>query len=401
MRTLGRTISWLAVVTVVVLAAVAGTFGAVTGRAPRAITAPPSAARIVSLAFLGADDGYGLFQEADRASCSLAVARSDDGGTTFSSPVALAGSSCASAGGPSATSVSFDDHGDGFVFDPGLFVTHDGGSTWSDVSSFGPVRRVVAVGDSVWALHGSCATRATTVCSYGIEESSDGGETWSDHPLPRAGSATSYTDLVRTSATSALLVAASLGVPKVGQAPNDAVTILSTIDRGEHWRTVSSAPCAGRGWTIDLSRAPDGALWLVCGGQPGAGNQLKSFARSLDGGRTWVQGPCAVQLPVGRFVDCLVSHQMLGGYLGDLVALSATTAFIDGGRSFLQVSRDGGRTWSRTVPALGDGDLAVGGLSFAGQQAGWVIDGVGNPDATLWRTTDGGRSWAEAWSPRR
>jgi len=352
----------------------------------------------MAVAFLDGDHGYGLFQEAASARCSLAVSRSDDGGSTFSSPVDISGSSCASAGGPSATSISFDDHGDGFVFDPDLFVTHDSGRTWREVSSFGPVLSVVPLGSSVWALHGSCATRSATVCSFGIEESSDGGRTWSDHPLPGAGRATSYADLLRTSTTSAFLVAASLTL-QLGQAPKNIVTILSTTDRGEHWRTVSSAPCVGAGFTVDLSRAPDGALWLVCGGQPSAGNQLKSFARSLDGGRTWVQGPCAVQLPVGTFVDCLVSHQMLGGYLGDLVALSATTAFIDGGRSFLQVSSDGGQTWSRTVPVIGDGSLGVGGLYFADQQAGWVIDGVGNPDATLWRTTDGGRSWVEAWSP--
>lgn len=437
MRVLGRTISWVAVVALAVLAAAAGTFGAVTspvlrakepvsGRtsgpgttAPAKVTTPRSTAargtappgttptalfpraQIMAVAFLDGDHGYGLFQEAARARCSLAVSRSDDGGSTFSSPVDVPGSSCASfSGGPSAASISFDDHGDGFVFDPGLFVTHDGGSTWSEVSSFEPVLSVVPVGYSVWALHGSCSKGLAAVCTFGIEESGDGGETWIDHPLPEVGSSTSYSDLLRTSATSAFLVAASPTLQQVGRAPKNTVTILSTTDGGGRWQTLSSAPCVGSGWTTDLSRAPDGALWLVCGGEPGAGNQLESVARSLDGGRTWVQGPCAVELPVETFVDCLRSHQMLGGYLGDLVALSTTTAFIDGGRSFLQVSHDGGQTWSTTVPVIGDGDLAVRGLYFAGQQAGWVVYGFENPDATLWRTTDGGRSWTEVWSPR-
>jgi photosystem II stability/assembly factor-like uncharacterized protein len=353
----------------------------------------------MKVAFFDAKHGYGLFEDRNQGPCSLAVASTSDGGSTFSPPAPITGSSCDSyLGGPLATSLSFDDHGDGFAFDPSLFITHDGGNTWSEVSSFNPVLDVVPLGYSVWALHGSCSNASTPVCSFGIEESSDGGKTWTDHPLPETGNSTSYTDLVRTSASSAFLVAASLIYQQIGQAPNEAVTLLSTTDRGESWQTVSSAPCVGRGWSIDLSRAPDGALWLVCGGQPGAGNQIKSVARSLDGGRTWVQGPCAVGLPIQRFLECLGSAHMFAGYLGDLVALSDTTAFIDGGRNFLQVSHDGGVTWSRTNPVIGDGDLGVGGLYFANPNTGWVIYGVENPAATLWHTTDGGSTWREVWS---
>lgn len=431
MRIPGRAVSWVAVPTLAALAAGAGTFAAVTGpttggkasvsptTAPSTVpptTAPSTASspsttptttpqppeQIMKVAFFDADHGDGLFEDHDVTPCSLAVASTSDGGSTFSPPMPIAGSSCASSsGGPPATSLSFDDHGDGFVFDPGLFVTHDGGATWDEVSSFEPVLSVVPLGDSVWALHGSCSEGSAPVCDFGIEESSDGGRAWSDHPLPGAGGSTSYTGLLRTSATSAFLVAASLVYQQVGQPPNDAVTLLSTTDGGESWQTVSSAPCVGRGWSIDLSQAPDGALWLVCGGQPGAGNQIKSVARSLDGGRTWVQGPCAAGLASQAFFDCLESAHMLAGYLGDLVALSDATAFVDGGRNFLQVSHDGGVAWTKTNPVIGDGDSGVGGLYFADPETGWVISGMESPEATLWRTSDGGNTWSEAWSPER
>jgi len=288
----------------------------------------------------------------------------------------------------------FDGVGDGFVYGPGLYVTHNSGSTWADANPSGIVVDVVPSGTSVWRLVAHCGGSSDT-CSLTLDESSDGGRTWASPlaALPKAsefgGSLTQpgTTLLVRSSASSAFLV-----VPT----STTAATFLSTADGARTWEQ-SPVPCLG-GWGEILSRAFDSSLWLACAGQPGAGSQLKSVVRSLDGGKSWIPGsPCPPDVTSTTYPPCAETNGLTSGYLSDIVGLSSTTAFIDGGRNFLQVTHDGGARWSLTTPKVGNGDLTVGGLSFADAQHGWVIVGDSNPGATLWRTTDGGTSWQRVY----
>ncbi len=193
--------------------------------------------------------------------------------------------------------------------------------------------------------------------------------------------------LVRSSESSAFL-----GIPT----STTAATLLTTVDGAKTWER-SLVPCLG-GWGEILSRAFDGSLWLACAGQPGAGSQLKSVVRSLDDGKSWGPGsPCPPEVTSSTYPPCAETNGLTGGYLSDIAGLSSTTAFIDGGRNFLQATHDGGATWSLTTPMVGNGDLTVGGLFFADPQHGWVIVGDFNLAATLWRTTDGGNTWQQVY----
>lgn len=200
----------------------------------------------------------------------------------------------------------------------------------------------------------------------------------------------SYSDLVRVSTTAALLV----GEASDSQAGPPGVHLLATTDGGLSWQARSVVSCVG--WKADLSVARDGTLWVVCGGQPAAGNQIKSVARSFDGGLTWVQGPCRLDVTSPTYPSCIV-NAMTGGYLGDVLALSGTNAFRGGGRDFLQVTHDGGISWALTTPDIGNGDGEVGGLYFANADDGWVVFSAGPDNGTLWRTIDSGNSWYQVW----
>jgi len=90
---------------------------------------------------------------------------------------------------------------------------------------------------------------------------------------------------------------------------------------------------------------------------------------------------------------------MNGGYLGGLAAVSATTAFADGGRNDVLFTRNGGTMWSETNPVIGDMDSGTTGLLFANAEDGWVISGAtGTTNEGLWRTTNGGNNWTTAWT---
>src|SRR5487761_44814 len=103
-----------------------------TTTVPRTTTSPStpgSSLSIESVAFFNGSDGYGLFNRTSGSSCSLAVAHTHDGGNTFAPLATVTDYTCAN--GYPARKVAFDNVGDGFVFGPTLFVSHDNGSTWN------------------------------------------------------------------------------------------------------------------------------------------------------------------------------------------------------------------------------------------------------------------------------
>ena len=349
---------------------------------PSSATSPSTPTlSIESVAFFNGSDGYGLFNRTNGTSCSLAVAPTHDGGNTFAPLATVTDFTCAN--GFPARKVAFDNVGDGFVFGPNLYISHDNGSTWNAPEGFSDVPSVVPLGPSVWALVESCS-QSTGNCAVGVEQSSNGGRTWSTVALPAQETVPGGASMLRTSVSSTLIV-----VPPVpSSSPASSSLLLRTTDSGRTWQQ-SAVPCVGV--TNFFSQAPDGAIWLACAGEPSAGQQEKELTRSFDGGVSWTA------------VQCLFSSNLAGcpsgGYLGDLAATSSTTAFVDGGRNDVFASRDGGTTWSETNPVIGDMDSGTAGVFFANVEDGWVISGAtATANEGLWETTDGGSTWSAAWT---
>lgn len=131
-----------------------------------------------------------------------------------------------------------------------------------------------------------------------------------------------------------------------------------------------------------------------------------ALLKTSDGGKTWA----TYGLPIGEkvFFDSPLSGWTAGGVAGNE----------------LYITRDGGRTWRAESPKAtvlpsrveleADRQLAeklpgqVEGAVFVTEKAGWAFTTQGecqgekgSPDftcrqvSTLWKTTDGGGSWAE------
>lgn len=353
---------------------------------------PGTTESLDQVVFFNATDGYGLFFTSHGAMGSLEVAATHDGGLSFASPVQV--TSFDSQNSRPANLLAFNGLGDGFVYGPELFASHDHGVSWSLVPGFSNVVSVIPFGRSVWVLQGTCLPGSVT-CTAGIETSSDGGRTWATVALPASGRIGGGYAMIRTSPSATLLVG-SPNPQTFGPAPMSSLTLLTT-DGGRTWRQ-GSAPCVGV--STFLSQAEDGTVWLACASVPGAGNQAKMLARSFDGGVHWTPEHCPSHASPPTFPTCYFSGEMNAGYLGSLVATSSTTAFLAGGRNNVLVTRDGGKTWSQTNPKIGDMDNGTGPLFFANPTDGWVIFAASNSGAAnaLWRTTNGGRTWSEVWS---
>ncbi len=350
--------------------------------------------RITDVAFFNPEKGYGVFTRQDGAGCQDLVGPTTNGGVTFGPLVTVSLWICAK--GDSANTLAFDDHGDGFLYGPGLYVTHNGGKTWSRNTQPGAVLSVEALGSSVWMVQARCPTSTVRACPLQLLESNDGGRTWSSSAAPASALSNPYVDeaqgqtwLVRINQSSAYLLSNPVTNPE-GDA--DQAPLWFTADSGRSWFT-RSIPCKIDGQSVVLSAAPDGTLIAVCAGEPGAGEQMKSVLRSFNSGITWtVESYCPL---IGSAAEASCASETLNsGYLSEIDVVSANTVYLVGNRSALLVSRDGGASW-QVVPSIGDTSDGTQRVIFFNGLAGLVFGFDPNKSdlPTLWVTRDGGTKW--------
>jgi photosystem II stability/assembly factor-like uncharacterized protein len=364
----------------------------------------PASTTLTTIVFFDPTTGYGGFTRSEPAGrqCEYLVGKTADGGKQFGSLVTVTSWAC-DADQPNATrppsSLAFDDHGDGFSYDPQLFVTHDSGKSWTPSPQPGIVLSIAALGHSVWMIEtdfSKSAPESMAGCPIELLESLDGGRSWTPTPTQPPGAtlsalglntgsiANGQTWLVRTSPTSAYVLASPVFNPT---GTTSVAPMWFTANGGASWseRTV---PCGISAMSVVLSSAPDGSLTAVCATQPGAGNQIKSTVHSTDGGQTWaVHLTCAPSS-----ITCTSnpsSNPSAGGYVGEIDALSGNVAFLVGDRNSVQVTRNSGVNWAPVQPVIGDTAGGPTQLIFFDGSNGVVL-GNSNGGPTIWSTSDGG-----------
>src|SRR2546426_6260241 len=128
----------------------------------------------------------------------------------------------------------------------------------------------------VWALEGGCPNG----CGVSLLRSDDAGRSWSRASAPQVDLA-GFAVPVRVDDLHGWILA-------WGIETQAAPALLRTSDGGASWQ-VLGAPCTpslGPSAVIGASSPSD--VWIVCGGVPGAGQQLKQLGPAVDGGAHWV-----------------------------------------------------------------------------------------------------------------
>jgi len=309
------------------------------------------------------DRSHGWEVSLEQAGMKVDVSRTSDGGATWSGPVQAATFVLGDTPTPRFR-VRFANLNDGWLFGQGMFATTDGGAGWSASSLNAFVYDAGIVGSSVWA-----------VTDKGLFRSQVGTTTWTLMPgAPTTGPGP--LQLIRASANVAYLV----------QQAQFETRLFRTTDGGTRWIALA-VPC--RGYAMPVATLDGVHLWMVCGGEPGAGNQQKWTYTSDDSGAHWT---------LRAYNDGVKSSGLMGtnGYARLLALTSATTGFMAADRGGLSRSTDGGRTW--VAIGFAPEDTFFMDLQFVDGSTGWISAQTGDIALDgrigLFRTTDGGASWA-------
>ncbi len=381
--------------------------GSATSSAPASTLTPaaslppvPASFAAASVTFIGTRTGWVLGQAGTPGHCPIikqdctSIARTDNGGATWYGVHApVTGAPNGSAG---VSQIRFLDTEDGWAFGPGLFATHDGGQTWTQVSTGGMrVTALEARGNRAFAVWAQCtgtgADFAADCTSFAVYSASAGDDNWS----PVAGTATSLTPSVAATSISLLLTGTSgyllrpdghlLSGPISGQAawlplngppaatPSTGPSTGQSTGPSTGQCSPGTAPPGGQPANGMLAATNASGLVLLCAGQAADSSQVKAVYTSSDGGTTWHLGGTAPAAGTATSV---------AGTPSGAIVIATTLG--------LEISADGGATWTP-----GSAATPAGGFAFVGMTTS--LRGVAVPadpsQHAVWFTVDGGQSW--------
>ncbi len=329
---------------------------------------------VLSASFVSASTGWLLATPcADHVqTCRTVLMRKtvDGGRTWFAVPAPDAPPADMYQGSPPGNAVGailFTSARAGWAFGPALWQTRDGGATWRKRSvPGGPVQDLGVAGDRVLAVTGKCGDGGGA-CSFRVYSAAAGAGDWRAVP-DAAGTGVRPAQLV-VSGGLGYVFAMTTGLGKP-------LLLAGPADGSARWRSLPD-PCRGA-WSGALATAPGGWLFLGCGLEPGAGEQIKAAYLSGDGGRSWRK----------------VASPPSGGYLGGASMSPGGTIFLSGGRMDVYVSRDRGRSWHESPSLANAAGLAGAGFPLAGMTItdteGFALQ-EGVYQQQVWLTSDGGR----------
>jgi hypothetical protein len=348
-------------------------------------TATPGAIAYIqpsSTSFVDDQHGWVVGHACDaQGNCRPGIAHTDDGGATWTELPAPPQRATPAGydSWPGSATIRFTSSTDGWLFNPFLAQTLDGGRTWRIVSlpTDDAVTDLVTFGGSTWAIT-NC--ESGTPCIARLWQSRSVSA-----PFQLAGSQPPNPGTVMGAYSNAVVA----GPRMVLFSPFAQVAQSFAVTRdGSSWQQLPS-PCPGPDPSQQLGSSPLGVLMDVCWSGLGGGWAPKEAWSSSDGGAHWALRSRSAQFgtnvsPVGTITD--------RGYPSGIAMPTALDAWISMSREDLYETHDGGITWiASAVPGQFGGDAAgAEQVVFVDAQHGWALSTGG-----LYRTTDG-RHWSRA-----
>jgi hypothetical protein len=318
-----------------------------------------------SVTFISTLTGFVIGQAGTPGHCATqyctSIARTSDGGHSwFGVPAPETGAPSGSTG---VGQIRFLNGVDGWAFGPQLWATHDGGQTWTQISTGGQrVIDVETVGSRAFAVLATCTgtgANYTSGCtSFSLETAVASSDTWTPvlTSLNDAGQS-SGAALVLTGTTGFLL------------SPSGRLYSGSVSSSGA-WSALPALPsaCSGSGSLLAAGTASD--LSLVCG---------SDVYLSSSAGQSWT---AAASLASGSASSGSAS-----------LAETATGTLVLAGSSGIRYLAAGSSSWTATSLT---GSAPSGGFGYVGMTT--PNQGIAVPDDAslheIWMTSNGAQSWS-------
>jgi hypothetical protein len=317
----------------------------------------------VSASFTSYQAGYVLGTRGHtRLPGAVYLVRTINGGRTWTAvaaPKVRLVDPSAPAPGTAVSAVRFADMNNGWLFSPALWVTHDGGRHWRQLSLPGKVGAVAVSNGMAFASVMPAGGAAT-----GLYMSQVGTDRWIRMP-----------GVVPRNALTFYGRAGWAGLPP---------TMWATSDL-RHWHKLPAFHAPRYYEAASLAAGSATRLLLLCTGPGGMGHEEKLLYASANGGRTFSKVGTAPFVGFAGHTDALAIPP--GRPL--VVTLASSSA-----ESWLGRSVNGGRTW-QTVQ-YNDGGIGWRDLRYASPTVGWIVHG--NLPFTvnyngLMRTVNAGATW--------
>lgn len=163
------------------------------------------------------------------------------------------------------------------------------------------------------------------------------------------------------------------------------MALYGTRNGGTTWQR-QGTPCQGVAAIPDLVTSR--LAWLMCLGEPGAGNEEKALFRTTDGGAHWQ--------PLAHVQMTSPTHGGIQSYGYPVGAAFSPSGFgiLWESRGTLYVTRDGGGHWTpEPKVARPEEDFGFGGAVFPRGRGLLLLAHGGGRPARLLETTNYGRTW--------
>ena len=276
--------------------------------------------------------------------------------------------------------ISFANREDGYLFDPDLYTTTDGGRTWHRQAGRPTAALAVVAPGVVWRLT-YANLGCPGPCGLSLLQQRAGATTWTAVSAPFDGGGTGIVPQI-VSTDSARVFVAFYG--NIAGGASHAFFYITT-NLGRSW-SIRADPCGGTGRTekdaLDTSAAGPNRVVVECLSKADPNNGF--IVVSHDGGKSF--GP-------RRPIPPSLFGAMVAAASASTIVLASGN--INGGGAFtylVETSTNDGMTWRTVVrdPENLTGSAAGGSyLAFISPTVGhWI--GYGNK---LWTTTDGGEHW--------
>jgi hypothetical protein len=287
--------------------------------------------------------------------------------------------------GPTGVSqIRFLTTNDGWAFGPQLWVTHNGGASWTPESTDGMrVTDLETAGDRAFALFATCtgssASYGAACTSFSLYSSLPTSDQWQPVPGPTADLHQAGTG---QPASASLVLAGSHGylLAPSGEVFSGPLTGAAWTIADRQAPCVPGPPGPGGQPTGALLAAGSDQLFLVCNSATSTSgdSQTETVMRSSDGGATW---STAGDAPSAGIAASVAAAQ------GNLVVLATNSG--------LYLSGDDGASWKLVKPGPAGAAAGEQGFTYVGMTS--QLKGVALPaDPGLHEvfiTTDGGSTW--------